>query len=1189
MAAKPMMKPMKSMMKRLAGALVAAAALAGAASAQVGGGVVYPGTQPDTLLVIVNQHDTALQYMNCFANSNAVGDFFGTGATSEFYAWAEYFLNGGLVSGPQTAAADSQICFMRTGASGARARIIGAEVSHGYQPLASLALNAGGSGYNVNDTITLAGGTYSTPAVLTATACTASCPGAISTFTISNAGQYINGSASLTQAATSGSGTGATFKTATYGVVSPNAVSALNAFTGANAATLTWTEDGATYTTGTIDLGTGSGSSCGGGGCTSLTAMATAVSTAVNTAIHSATVAGQYGAIFNGTLTPGSCPGITGYEVFGFFIATAVTSNCLVVGGNIGQGPSNPPTNSGAGYGWGTLMSQVSGTPGGVGVYTIPWSGPVAPMVCGTIAQGTSCTEYWGVLTVASSPTPTGTISSGAGLYDGNPNVNLSLSGFNGLTNGTNPSSCTGAPCEGTQWVITCALQCAQGNFSLTGLIATAGGSGYAVGDTIVLSPSSAVATQAAVARVATVSSGAVTGVAFTGAGTVAQAFPGNFNSAPGTQTFSQASTSGSGTGAAFSVEKDLTAATVASGGAGCTTGTQTFTLSGGTETTAATVSGAVSSGALSGTLTVVNAGVYAASALPGNPVTLTGGGCSTPPTITATWAGISWSSTNGNGNAGGIAAETMYAETCRLQVSDGTIQGVTYDQDKFWLETALGCNTGNPEHSLSWMTSMPSNFATVWGWASNSTGLAGYTGTHTGPLYSQRSELIGSGETGYFAPNWTAWLTYTFGNVWGANLASNIQFAQDPDFGCIAPTCEVGYTPAYKNQISAWFATQPRFNYGRVFTDTAYPQANYSLNTPYGLPACVPNTQVFTPSGNSTLTANWNADYCPLHDYVFLGAGGPSSVAGISGTNGFPGAPGGSGGIVQIMGLTTDSGTLGQQVQVGATTGITTAANATRINSWSILGSGTMAAYSAGSATAPSGSTAASGGSAGGSTCTGVFNSPITNSIMGTTSLVYCKNGSTGSAGSNIAGDGGPGGSSSATLASNGHLGAESTGATGAGGGGGAGTSASPSNNTTLNGGTGGVNLDGTAPGGGGTGGATTISGTAPSGGGGGTQTAGVNGAVGAVGHTDTNFATGMTNCNAATLAGYGPGGGGGGGGGVKVSSSTASAGAGGAAGGYGASGGAPGGNNSASGGASPPAGASTNGLLIICGYQDH
>ena len=1187
MAAKPMMK---SMMKRLAGALVAAAALAGAASAQVGGGVVYPGTQPDTLLVIVNQHDTALQYMNCFANSNAVGDFFGTGATSEFYTWAEYFFNGGLVSGPQTAAADSQICFMRTGASGARARIIGAEVSHGYQPLASLALNAGGSGYNVNDTITLAGGTYSTPAVLTVTACTASCPGAISTFTISNAGQYINGSASLTQAATSGSGTGATFKTATYGVVSPNAVSALNAFTGANAATLTWTEDGATYTTGTIDLGTGSGSSCGGGGCTSLTAMATAVSTAVNIAIHSATVAGQYGAIFNGTLTPGSCPGITGYEVFGFFIATAVTSNCLVVGGNIGQGPTNPPANSGEGYGWGTLMSQVSGTPGGVGVYTIPWSGPIAPMICGTIAQGTSCSEYWGILTINSSPTPTGTISSGAGLYDGNPNVNLSQSGFNGLTNGTNPSSCTGAACVGTTWVITCALQCAQGNYSLNGIIPTAGGSGYVVGDTIALSPSSITATQNAVARVTTVSGGAVTGVLLTGAGTSAQASPGNFDTSPGSQTFTQASTSGSGTGATFSIEKSLASATVASGGSGCTTGTQTFTLSGGTETTLATVSGSVSGGALSGALTVVNAGVYAASALPGNPVTVTGGGCGTAPTITATWTGISWpSSANGNGNAGGVAAETMYAETCHLTVSDGTVTGVTYDQDKFWLETALGCNTGNPEHSLSWMTSSPSNFATIWGWASNSTGLAGYTGPHTGPLYSPHSELVGSSETGYFAPNWTGWLTSTFANVWGANLVSNVQFAQDPDYGCVAPTCGAGYTPTYKNEISAWFATQPRFNYGRVFTDTAYPQANYALNTPYGLPSCVPNTQVFTPPGGSTLTTNWNADYCPLHDYVFLGAGGPSSVAGISGTNGFPGAPGGSGGIVQIMGLTTDSGTISQQIQVGAATGVTTAGNGTRINSWTLLGSGTMEAYSGGSATAPSGSTAGSGGSAGTGTCSGVFNSPVNNSIMGATALVYCKSGAAGSAASGLAGEGGPGGSSSATLTSFGHTGAEFTGGAGTGGSGGAGTSASASNNTTINGGNGGANLDGTTAGSGGTGGATPTAGNAPSGGGGGTTTSGVNAAIGGVGHTDTDFATVLTNCNAATLAGYGPGGGGGGGGGVKVSSSTASAGAGGAAGGYGASGGAPGGNNSASGGASPPAGASTNGLLIICGYQDH
>src|SRR6185312_14468942 len=85
--------------------------------------------------------------------------------------------------------------------------------------LASLALLAGGSGYAQNDTITLAGGTFSTPAVITVTSVSS---GVITGFNITNAGSYSVEASSFTQGSTSGSGTGATFNTAVWGVNSLN-------------------------------------------------------------------------------------------------------------------------------------------------------------------------------------------------------------------------------------------------------------------------------------------------------------------------------------------------------------------------------------------------------------------------------------------------------------------------------------------------------------------------------------------------------------------------------------------------------------------------------------------------------------------------------------------------------------------------------------------------------------------------------------------------------------------------------------------------------------------------------------------------------------------------------------------------------------------------------------------------------
>jgi hypothetical protein len=81
--------------------------------------------------------------------------------------------------------------------------------------LVGLAINAGGSGYAVGDTVTLSGGTETTNAVVTVTSVNS---GAITGFNITNAGVYTAEASTFTQGSTSGSGSGATFKSAVWGV-----------------------------------------------------------------------------------------------------------------------------------------------------------------------------------------------------------------------------------------------------------------------------------------------------------------------------------------------------------------------------------------------------------------------------------------------------------------------------------------------------------------------------------------------------------------------------------------------------------------------------------------------------------------------------------------------------------------------------------------------------------------------------------------------------------------------------------------------------------------------------------------------------------------------------------------------------------------------------------------------------------
>lgn len=95
--------------------------------------------------------------------------------------------------------------------------------------------------------------------------------------------------------------------------------------------------------------------------------------------------------------------------------------------------------------------------------------------------------------------------------------------------------------------------------------------------------------------------------------------------------------TDATGAGAVLSANAGLDTATVVTGGATCTNGVQTFTVSGGTNTTPAQFTGTVTGNALSGALTVTVAGSY--SALPSTTAaSVTGGGCGTPPTISNTW-----------------------------------------------------------------------------------------------------------------------------------------------------------------------------------------------------------------------------------------------------------------------------------------------------------------------------------------------------------------------------------------------------------------------------------------------------------------------------------------------------------------------------------------------------------------------
>jgi len=86
--------------------------------------------------------------------------------------------------------------------------------------LGALTLLAAGTGYNVNDVITLAGGTFTTAATVKVTGVNV---GAITTFTITNAGSYTVGATTFTQGSVApAGGTGATFNTPIYTSLVPS-------------------------------------------------------------------------------------------------------------------------------------------------------------------------------------------------------------------------------------------------------------------------------------------------------------------------------------------------------------------------------------------------------------------------------------------------------------------------------------------------------------------------------------------------------------------------------------------------------------------------------------------------------------------------------------------------------------------------------------------------------------------------------------------------------------------------------------------------------------------------------------------------------------------------------------------------------------------------------------------------------
>ena len=135
-----------------------------------------------------------------------------------------------------------------------------------------------------------------------------------------------------------------------------------------------------------------------------------------------------------------------------------------------------------------------------------------------------------------------------------------------------------------------------------------------------------------------------------------------NYSSAP---TITLGNT-GNGKVAKATANMIVQSVTLASGGAGCNSGTQTFQLGLVSSATAndgsvaapyATITGTVTGGVLAGTLTITTAGSYTALPATLAAVTLTGGNCATAPTVSATFGLGSVYVAMGSGYPAGVTA----------------------------------------------------------------------------------------------------------------------------------------------------------------------------------------------------------------------------------------------------------------------------------------------------------------------------------------------------------------------------------------------------------------------------------------------------------------------------------------------------------------------------------------------------
>jgi hypothetical protein len=534
------------------------------------------------------------------------------------------------------------------------------------------------------------------------------------------------------------------------------------------------------------------------------------------------------------------------------------------------------------------------------------------------------------------------------------------------------------------------------------------------------------------------------------------------------------------------------------------------------------------------------------------------------------------------------VSSETAYATVCPLETIITPYSGVSLNTIRMWVEHWPFCTSAEPISTLGYFTSNSTastdNLATVFGLSANSTGVVTHappaglavSTLYSGPWLSASNEAIGDPASPY-ASSYSTWLAHFYSSVPGAQTIHNFQFWWDPDDGA--------QTPTFKNTISAWFtANEPNYVYARIWADNSYSEASYSSNAPYGLPVCVPNVTYYTISTCSgpqcSGTTAWNPDYCPVHDYIAVGAAGSTAASTNTTGTGFPGGSGAGGGVTWVQGITTDSGVIpissatspASLVQVGAA-GVGLAGNYTGPKGpWKLLSSGTLTAPSGANGSGVTGGTAATN-----TQCT----SPAIVLNAGTWGSCVDFSGANGTTGTSSAGAGGAGGASSATLVGNGFTGTDGA---GAGGGGGGGTSGNASTPVTGTGGTGGTNLDSLTAGAPGT--ATAFNAGYRYGGGGGGPTSGTtqNGGAGAIGSSGIEFITHPAHpCTAG-----GPGGGGGAGAGNRVASATSTGGAGGNGGLYGGSAGSGGAENgtTAVAGAS---GTSSDGFMCIIGYQDH